>query len=400
MKTPEMSQHLQASRPVQTDATGRARIRTDQLVELIEAGLCGDFNVVRRVGKLLVDELPREDAAAARIRLEEITRSRAAPRHVAPAPVAQRAPSPTAVERAPWPDEPLFLDARVSGTLKRFIEEVGAVSRLQAAGLASRSNLLLSGPPGTGKTSIAGHVAARLGRPFNVVRLDAVVSPLFGDTARNLRHAFEAARGRDGFLFLDEIDAIAKARDDTRDVGELKRVVNTLIQALDALPADAVVIAATNHPQLLDQAIWRRFPFQAELGLPPEELRKRLWDHHLQLGTSTRRRGGAAALRCAAALAAISDGLSGSDIREIARSARRLALLDGKAVDMAAVSDAVLASTGGRMAMPRRMDAADKSELRDRLASDERLTATDRAALRGVSQQAESLADNRRTAAK
>lgn len=395
-----MSQHLQASRPVQPAATGLASIQTDHLMELIEAGLCGDFNLVRRLGKLLVDELPQEDAAAARIRLEEITRRRMAPRQGGPAPVAQRPSPSSAVERAPWPEEPLFLESRVSDTLGRFIEETVAVSKLQEAGLASRSNFLLSGPPGTGKTSIAGHVAARLGRPFNVLRLDAVVSSLFGDTARNLRQAFEAARGRDGFLFLDEIDAIAKARDDARDVGELKRVVNTLIQALDALPADAVVIAATNHPQLLDQAIWRRFPFQAELGLPSTELRRRLWEHHLRLETSARQRGGAAARRGAAALAAISEGLSGSDIREIARSARRLALLDGAALDMASVSDAVLASTGGRLAMPRRMNAVNRATLRDGLAADERLTGTDRAALRGVSQQAESLAKRRHMAVK
>lgn len=399
MKISEISHHLQASRSVQSDAVGRARIRTDQLMELIEAGLCGDFNSVRRVGKLLVDELPHEAAAEARTRLDEITRRRAMPRLGTPAPIAKRETPSAAIEQASWPDEPLFLDARVSDTLARFIEEAGAVSRLQAAGLAARSNFLLSGPPGTGKTSVAGHVAARLGRPFNVVRLDAVMSPMLGDTARNLRQVFEAAHGRDGFLFLDEIDAIAKARDDARDVGELKRIVNTLIQALDALPADAVVVAATNHPQLLDQAIWRRFPFQAHLGLPSDELRRHLWEHHLQLETSIPKQGGAAR-RCAAALATISDGLSGSDIREIARSARRLAFLDEATVDIASVSDAVLVSTAGRLSMPRRMHAADRTELRDRLASDERLTATDRAALRGVSQQAESISKHRRAVVK
>src|SRR5579863_3140015 len=128
--------------------------------------------------------------------------------------------------------------------------------------------MLIAGPPGTGKTLLAGHIAAQLNRPLYTVRLDSVISSLLGDTAKNIRSFFDFVPIRGGILFLDEMDAIAKLRDDRQELGELKRVVNTVIQGLDSLDDHAVVIAATNHPQLLDSAIWRRFPYKIELGAP------------------------------------------------------------------------------------------------------------------------------------
>ena len=103
-----------------------------------------------------------------------------------------------------------------------------------------------------------------------VARLDGIVSSLLGSTAKNIRKIFDYASSIPCILFLDEFDAIAKARDDQHELGELKRVINSLLQNIDAMPSDHVLIAATNHAELLDNAIWRRFVQTVEIGLPEQ----------------------------------------------------------------------------------------------------------------------------------
>jgi hypothetical protein len=242
------------------------------------------------------------------------------------------------LEEEPWPSEPLLLEEMHERALKRFVTEAAAARQLAEAGLASRANLLLVGPPGTGKTLIAGHVAARLQRPMRMVRLDALVSSLLGDTAKNIRAVFDSV-GESGFLFLDEMDAIAKKRDDVHEVGELKRVVNTLLQGLDSLGTGAVIVAATNHPHLLDPAIWRRFPTKITVELPSPALRASLWKHYLQLRESND--------LSAWALARLSEGLSGSDIRELALSALRDAFLTNSQVAFSEIVATLLGSHQG-----------------------------------------------------
>ena len=237
------------------------------------------------------------------------------------------------LEEEPWPSEPLLLEEAHERIIRRFIDEALAADRLAEAGLATRANLLLVGPPGTGKSLIAGHIAARLGRPLRIVRLDTVVSSLLGDTAKNIRAVFDSI-GDSGFLFLDEMDAVAKKRDDVHEVGELKRVVNTLLQGLDSLDSSAVLVAATNHAHLLDPAIWRRFPTRLTLDLPSESLRASIWLHYLALDQENE--------RAALALARASEGMTGSDIREHALAARRHAFLTNGAVAFDAIATALL----------------------------------------------------------
>ena len=129
-------------------------------------------------------------------------------------------------------------------------------------------SLLLYGPPGCGKTSIAYYLAHRLGLPLVTARLDALISSLLGNTAKNLRRVFDFANRQPCVLFLDEFDAIAKARDDQHELGELKRVVNSLLQNMDTYCQHGVLIAATNHQELLDDAIWRRFQTVIEVPKP------------------------------------------------------------------------------------------------------------------------------------
>lgn len=126
-------------------------------------------------------------------------------------------------------------------------------------GVAPRRTFLFVGPPGTGKSATAEAVADELGRPLATINLSTVVSSLLGDTARNLAAIFDAAE-RDSYVILfDEFDAIGKERSEGSDHGELRRVVTAFLQQLDAFIGSSILIAATNHPALLDLAAWRRF---------------------------------------------------------------------------------------------------------------------------------------------
>jgi SpoVK/Ycf46/Vps4 family AAA+-type ATPase len=130
---------------------------------------------------------------------------------------------------------------------------------------------LLVGPPGNGKTSLAESIAYELALPFFTVRYDAVITSYLGETAQRLRRLFDLVRTEPCVLFFDEFDAIGKERGDLHETGEIKRVVTTLLLQLDDLPSYCVLIGATNHPELLDRATWRRFHARLLLDKPTEE---------------------------------------------------------------------------------------------------------------------------------
>lgn len=154
---------------------------------------------------------------------------------------------------------------RVIGEL---VEEQRRSELLRSYGIEARNRLLLSGPPGNGKTSVAEAIAAELMLPLYVVRYEGVVSSFLGETAARLDSAFEFARTRRCVLFFDELDTVAKERSDEHETGEIKRVVSTLLLQVDRLPAHVILIGATNHSELLDRAAWRRFQIRAELNAP------------------------------------------------------------------------------------------------------------------------------------
>lgn len=148
------------------------------------------------------------------------------------------------------------------------IEEQKRAELLRSYGIEPRNRLLLSGPPGNGKTSVAEAIASELMLPFYVIRYEGVVSSFLGETAARLDNAFEFARTRRCVLLFDELDTIAKERSDEHETGEIKRVVSTLLLQIDQLPAHVLLVGATNHSELLDRAAWRRFQIRAELKLP------------------------------------------------------------------------------------------------------------------------------------
>lgn len=183
-------------------------------------------------------------------------------------------------------------------------------AELSQLGLPISRTLLIYGPPGTGKTTLALAIAARLGRPAVIARLDGLISSLLGNTARNLGALFDFCNRYDCVLVLDEFDAVAKIRDDANEVGEIKRVVNALLQNLDKRTAFGLTIAVTNHEKLLDSAVWRRFEHQIQLGMPTYEGRVEIG--HLLLDRLEE------ADPIAKALASVTCGRSGADVRTLA----------------------------------------------------------------------------------
>jgi SpoVK/Ycf46/Vps4 family AAA+-type ATPase len=153
----------------------------------------------------------------------------------------------------------LVLDDRITKQLSGIAEEFRRWELLDRHGIPRRQRLLFFGPPGCGKSSAAEGLAAELGLPLAVVRLDAVVSSYLGETASNLNRVFEYAQAGSWILLFDEFDALGKARDDPTEHGEIKRVINAFLQMLDRFSGPSLLIAATNHEQLLDQGLWRRF---------------------------------------------------------------------------------------------------------------------------------------------
>ena len=151
------------------------------------------------------------------------------------------------------------------------IEEQHRQDILRSYNLEPRNRVLLAGEPGNGKTTLAEALAHALMVPFVVARYDGLIASYLGETASRLKKLFEYVRTRSCVLFFDEFDTIGKERGDIHETGEIKRVVSSLLLQIDALPSHVVVVTATNHPELLDRAVWRRFQLRFELARPSSE---------------------------------------------------------------------------------------------------------------------------------
>ncbi len=319
---------------------------------LFEAALSADYVALRRVAGALAQKSIEGGNGELAKRLRALIRRKGVPLQTSgvqqPLPVdgASRLPL---LEEQPWPVTPAIMNEGISGAVRQFLDDAGNIETLVAKGLSSRLGVILSGPPGTGKTLLAGHLAARLKMPFFVARLDSLISSRLGETAKNIRQIFDFVPTRGALLFLDEMDAIAKLRDDRQELGELKRVVNTVIQGLDSLDDSAVVVGATNHPQLLDPAIWRRFPYHIELTQPDETTRSALWHYFLYRDTPDK-------TSRSRFLGGISDGLTGAEIENISLSARRASALSNCALPEDRVLWAIVQSRTGPKVLPPRSD--------------------------------------------
>lgn len=175
----------------------------------------------------------------------------------------------------------LLLNEAVATACRELVEEQQRKDLLRSYGVEPRHRVLLSGPPGNGKTSLAEAFATELLVPLFVVRYEAVIGSFLGETSGRLKRLFDFVRTHQCVLFFDEFDTLGKERGDTHETGEIKRVVSSLLLQIDALPSHVVVVTATNHAELLDRAVWRRF--QLRLAVPaPTVAQKEEWFARLQ----------------------------------------------------------------------------------------------------------------------
>jgi SpoVK/Ycf46/Vps4 family AAA+-type ATPase len=216
-------------------------------------------------------------------------------------------------------------DSAVTAPLQQLVSERLSEDALLKAGLSPTRTALFTGAPGTGKTLAARWVAEHLHRPLITLDLSAVMSSFLGRTGNNVRNVVDYAKSVTCVFLLDEFDAIAKRRDDAVEVGELKRLVTVLLQEIDNWPASGLLIAATNHEELLDPAVWRRFEVLVKFGMPGAADVRRTIDLLLKDARLSE--------RWLKVLTRAFVGLSYADIESAIKRARRQAVVQGVPIE-------------------------------------------------------------------
>jgi len=248
--------------------------RADLLLDIVKAGAEGNQELFRKTLEALVAEERGKqhnilaDQLAAHLRLNG---------GLARPPRAQADSSwerTSFAEVRPRRDlASLVLPTVVRQACSELIEEHHRADLLRSHGLEPRHRILLSGPPGNGKTVLAEALAFELALPLFLVRYESIIGSYLGETAVRLAKLFAQVRAERCVLFFDEFDVIGKERGDVHETGEIKRVVSSLLLQVDQLPSHVVVVAATNHSELLDRAAWRRFQIRLPLPTPTKEQR-------------------------------------------------------------------------------------------------------------------------------
>lgn len=215
-----------------------------------------------------------------RVLIDEAKKKKASPENqFQPVPISQPKGELSALLAASYPKlrlPDIVLDQDIYERLTRIIKEQRQGAKLRSHGLIPRKKMLFVGPPGTGKTMSASVLAGELGLPLFVVRLEGLITKFMGETAAKLRLIFDALAQTRGVYFFDEFDSIGSQRGRSNDVGEIRRVLNSFLQMIEQDTSDSLILAATNHPDILDYALFRRFDDVVRFKLPDKTLAIRL----------------------------------------------------------------------------------------------------------------------------
>lgn len=245
--------------------------RADLLIRLVQSGIRGDKVSFRKVVEAIIAEERTKQHKVLANQLEDLLTVVPVDRSVTNVggPMMDQRMGSLFHEVMPQRKlSDLILPDEVKQICQALIQEQHRTDLLRSYNLEPRNRILLIGPPGNGKTSLAEAIAEALMVPLLVVRYESVVGTYLGETAVRLKKIFEYASTRKCVLFFDEFETLGKERGDLHETGEIKRVVSSLLMQIDTLPSHVVVIGATNHPELLDRAVWRRFQVRMTLPCP------------------------------------------------------------------------------------------------------------------------------------
>lgn len=248
--------------------------QADLLVDLLKTATSGDQLAFRKVAEGLIQE---EKSKGHRILAERLAKAMQTNAVQAARPAAAKMNGGSMNKDLFYEITPerkldsLVLPVKIQAQVQELIEEQHRSELLHAHNLRARNRILLAGPPGNGKTTLAEAVAFELMYPLIVIRYETLVGSYLGETSSRLKSVLDYARTQRCVLFFDEFETLGKERGDTHETGEIKRVVSSLLLQLDDMPDYVVVIAASNHPELLDKAVWRRFQLRIELPTPTRE---------------------------------------------------------------------------------------------------------------------------------
>jgi len=302
----------------------------NELFRIVNGALRLDIDKVRNYTAFLADKLETagDTASAERLRKmlaesdQQLRPAGAAFAKALPVDSESRFPLLERVNLKGLSEPQLVLAQDQWDTVNEFMSVAKSYAQADIRALSSSLSFLLYGPPGTGKSRLARYIAQELGLDLYVARLDGLISSFLGSTSKNIRALFDFAAKTPCILFLDEFDAIAKLRGDSQELGELKRVVNSFIQNLDTIGNQSIVLAATNHHELLDSAIWRRFTYRLALDFPPSDLRRKMWTSFIEPLPVTSRE--------TELLVDLSEGFSGSDIHDVCIRLQRRQMMTQK----------------------------------------------------------------------
>lgn len=248
--------------------------RADLLLNIIQSGFAGDKVKLKRATEAVIAEERAKQHNVLAERLEDVLQNIQTERPANGNPMNGKHLVDHRVTNLVHEVTPqkkisdLILPDEVRQICDELIQEQFRNDLLRSYNLEPRNRILLIGPPGNGKTSLAEAVAEALMVPLFVVRYESIIGTYLGETAVRLRNLIDYACTKKCVLFFDEFETLGKERGDTHETGEIKRVVSSLLMQIDALPSHVVVIGATNHPELLDRAVWRRFQVRMEIPSP------------------------------------------------------------------------------------------------------------------------------------